>query len=244
MTWHSKFGGREWATDRLTIPPRLLSRDSDGVRHVHRTLGEPTTIRRYLKAWGPEIRAASKATGVPVPIILATIATENGPAKSGPTKGLLVRPIRKEPGYVSDRETPHRISVGPCHLLLSTAKLTRAELSDLGTNLLAAAKYIASQKKRTGLQPIFVAAAYNSGGIYDASNPASRFHNRWHLRSYGDHLDRWADWMGDALTVTGDKVALAGVTREARPFTVTGRKVPVPVSGRPRSPAFRTSRPR
>lgn len=205
MSWTSRFNGREWQV----TSGRLISRDPEHhVRTEHRTLGEPLTMRRYLVAWGEEIRAASKATGVPRALLMATIATENGPARAGETKGLRIMPpkFRREPGYESDEATPHRLSVGPCHLLLSTAGMTRAELSDLGANIMAAARYIARGEARTGWDPILVAARYNSGGLYDASSVASRFHNRWHLRSWGAHLDRFADWYGDALFVLGERI--------------------------------------
>jgi peptidoglycan LD-endopeptidase CwlK len=48
---------------------------------------------------------------------------------------------------------------------------------------------------KTGDDPILVAAAYKAGGIYKNT------HNPWHLRTYGDHLDRAAQWYGDACAV-------------------------------------------
>ena len=47
----------------------------------------------------------------------------------------------------------------------------------------------------TGNDPILVAAAYNSGGLYESRA------NAWRLRSHGDHLDRAARWYGDACFV-------------------------------------------
>ncbi len=51
----------------------------------------------------------------------------------------------------------------------------------------------------TGNDPILVAAAYNSGGLYE-----TRF-NAWRLRSHGDHLDRAASWYGDACFVLRER---------------------------------------
>jgi peptidoglycan LD-endopeptidase CwlK len=48
---------------------------------------------------------------------------------------------------------------------------------------------------KTGDDPILVAAAYKAGGIYKNT------HNPWHLRTYADHLDRAAQWYGDACAV-------------------------------------------
>ena len=59
---------------------------------------------------------------------------------------------------------------------------------------------IASRLAKTGLNPILVAAAYNSGGVYDASK-STKYRNRWNLRSHGNHLDRAAKWYGDACSV-------------------------------------------
>lgn len=44
----------------------------------------------------------------------------------------------------------------------------------------------------TGLDPIFVAAAHNTGDVYPSS------HSPWGIKAYGDHLDRAAKWYGDA----------------------------------------------
>ncbi len=54
----------------------------------------------------------------------------------------------------------------------------------------------------TGNDPIMTAAAYNAGGVYDASK-SRKFANRWHLRSTGNYLDRAAKWYGDACAVIG-----------------------------------------
>lgn len=203
----SYYGGREW---RVT-PSGVISTDGRGRDTVHRTAGDPLTMRRYLAAWRDPLVRASAEEAVPLPVLLAVVAAENGPARmvDGAPR---ILPPRTEPGYVSDDATPHRVSVGPCHLLLSTARdtlrrpdLTRAELADLGLNLTCAARYIRFLDRRWnhGMDPVLVGAAYNAGGLYDASDPSSRFHNPWHLRSWGTHLDRIAAWYGDALAVLG-----------------------------------------
>lgn len=51
---------------------------------------------------------------------------------------------------------------------------------------------------RTGDDPILVAAAFNTGGLYpDDASP-------WGLRAYGDHLHRAARWYGDACQVLSE----------------------------------------
>lgn len=46
--------------------------------------------------------------------------------------------------------------------------------------------------------PILVAAAYNAGGIYEATN------SPWGMRAYDNHLDRAAAWFGDACAVLSE----------------------------------------
>ena len=55
--------------------------------------------------------------------------------------------------------------------------------------------YIRHNMAKTGSNPILVAAAYNAGGLYPSSG------NHWRIRSYGNHLDRAAEWYGDACFV-------------------------------------------
>jgi peptidoglycan LD-endopeptidase CwlK len=209
--WQSRFGGREWRVTEYGIVSRTPGEVGE---ERHRTDGQPLTVTRYLTHWLEPILRISEEEGVPVPLILATLATENGPARI--VDGTpWVRPPRKEPGYVSDRETPHLISVGPTHTLISTARwamgedrIDRGWLMDLENNLRAGFRALVKMgiRWKHDMDPILAAATYNSGGIYDASRPESRFHNRWHLRSWGNHLDRVADWYGDAAYVWRDQV--------------------------------------
>ena len=202
----SRYGGREWAVTGYG----LMSWDPDtGETEAHRTDGEPVTVATYLAHWREPLVRVSAEEGVPLEIMLATIATENGAAQlvRGSPR---IRPPREEPGYVSDEDTPHRVSIGPCHVLIETAQIAmrdplidREWLTDLENNLRASFRYLAQQDRRWehGYDPILSAAVYNSGGLYDASHPQSQYHNRWHLRSWGSHLDRFANWYGDALAV-------------------------------------------
>ena len=65
---------------------------------------------------------------------------------------------------------------------------------DIGTAV------IKQRWKKTGDDPILVAAAYNAGGIYKSQL------NPWHLHTTGDHLDRAARWYGDALAVLKERM--------------------------------------
>lgn len=227
--WRSRFGGREWRLNAQGIQ----SRTGPGQPITqHRTRGEPATMRLYWEAWGDHLRAAYREHGVPPELMLAIVAAENGPGFRLPDGSPLVRPPREEPGYRSDDATPHRISVGPAHLLISTARevmrdqsIDRAWLLDVSNNLRACAAFLARGHAITGWDPILCAARYNSGGLHDASSPASRWHNRWHLRSAGNHLDRIADWYGDATFVLSEAGSSEPETETAQVEVTLGGKV-------------------
>jgi hypothetical protein len=110
---------------------------------------------------------------------------------------------RKEPGYVSDAKTPHRISIGFCQLLISTARaaindpqIGRDWLLDPANSLRACAAYMKTQAKSTGFDPVYAACAYNAGGLY--ANP-----NRWGLRQFplgtSKHADRFVAYFHACL---------------------------------------------
>lgn len=200
--WSQFHGGTRWRTTE----DGAVEIEGEG---VPRTKGEPTSMRLYLALWGREIMQACLETRVPVPILLMTIATENGGAKVTGHR-LELSGVRREPGYVSDESTPHRISVPPCHVLISTARaaldkptLGRIALLNVSTNLRAAAHYMAGQAQETEYDPILTAAAYNAGGLY-ATEEGQRLHNRFHLRSWPGHLERAAQWYNDAVAVLAE----------------------------------------
>lgn len=84
-------------------------------------------------------------------MIIANIATES----SGKADA-----ARREPGYVSDRETPHRVSYGLMQTLISTARaaigdssIDRDYLLDPDGSIRAGTAYIAQQSKKTQFDP-------------------------------------------------------------------------------------------
>lgn len=202
--WNQRFGGIRWR-----VTPNGIETDSEGPM---RTAGEPTTVRLLLEQWGRMLKAIARVTRVPLPILIMTVLTE-GALKWNPAKNELEYPLyRKEPGYVDDKTTPHRISIGPMHILLSnyrqilgTPKASSKDAANLLDNLFAGALFIAEREGIHRFDPILVAASYNAGGLYDASDPKSKYHNRWHLRTYGNHLDRAARWYGDAVFVLAEQ---------------------------------------
>jgi hypothetical protein len=109
----------------------------------------------------------------------------------------------------ADEATPHRVSIGIMHTLLSTAretlgrKVTRKDLLDDAVSIEAGAAYIAKQRSETLWDPPLVGAAYNAGSIRRNDSAA----NRWKMVMYpigtGAHVDRWVKWYNDAVAVVG-----------------------------------------
>lgn len=164
-----------------------------------RTGGEPATLARIWDTFRKPIEKCASAYGVPVELILATIATESGGKPDA---------VREEPGYTSDEATPHRVSPGLMQTLISTARetlnepgMTRAQLLEPETSIRAGTAYIRRQAGQTNFDPPLVACAYNAGGLYRQDGEG----NPWKLRQYpigtGKHADRFVAWFGDALAV-------------------------------------------
>lgn len=163
------------------------------------TGGQPVTVGRIWRDFGPHIVDSAEKYGVPVELIVATIATE--------TRGM-PQAIRIEPGYVSDEVTPHLVSPGLMQTLISTARFALGDPTlDRGYLLIpehsieAGTAYIAQQKRETGYDPPLVACAYNAGGVYRQDSPG----NRWRMRQYpigtGEHADRFVRWFNDCAAL-------------------------------------------
>lgn len=227
--WQSRFGGLEWRFDATGVFTRddPLAAESGPAR----TPGQPVTARRITELFGDAMKSISIELGLPPELLVTTVATEagsfrdvgyTGPATFRWEPHVLVRDV--EPAFRGD------YSFGPMQTLAGTARRVarRIDLSgdpfdlfpaftdrpnlapddlpgyDPELSLKVGAGVIADGRPRTSHNPILVAAVYNSGGLHDASSPTSRFHNRWHLRSFGNHLDRAARWFGDACHVLAE----------------------------------------
>lgn len=110
--------------------------------------------------------------------ILATTARDLI-ARHGEAYALAYKPLATAPAYA---QRPMKAPV-------------EHPLYDARTNIELGTAVIRRQMALTGDDPILVAAAYNSGGLYESRA------NAWRLRSHGDHLDRAARWYGDACAV-------------------------------------------
>ena len=160
-----------------------------------------TLVRKIWADFKEPITHWANHYGVPVEIIITTIATES---EGKP------RALRKEPGYRSDAATPHRVSPGLMQTLISTARMalkdkniTRSWLFNPSNSIKAGTAYIAQQSKRTGMDPPLVLAAYNAGGVYLQTGSG----NRWKTRQYpigtGKHVDRGIDYFNACFAMWG-----------------------------------------
>ena len=177
------FGGQRW---RLTPRGVVLEGDKDPLR----TVGQPVTVRRIWKDFGPMISTACATHGVPLELVVATIATES----RGVAKAKLVEPDAQA-------------SLGLMQLLTGTAEtvagrpVSADELYDPATNIDLGTRYIAWQRRTTDYQPPLVAAAYNAGSLHKARPQDD---NAFNLRSTGDHIHRFCQYFGDACAVASE----------------------------------------
>lgn len=218
--WHGKFGGREWRFDDLGV----YIREYAGGEKPMRTRGKPITCRAIWSLFSDEIITASKQYAIPPAIIIMTIATETSIYRKQGFTG--PKTFRWESHvWVKDVSPPIQgdYSAGPMQTLATTARWVIREqdlehapfevapalrrpselprnlpLYDPEINIDIGSAEIKQRIGTTGYDPILVAAAYNAGGLYE------NHENPWHLRTYGDHLDRAAKWYGDACAVLKD----------------------------------------
>jgi hypothetical protein len=165
-------------------PPEMNSAGSQTVRRVWTDFKMPT------EEWSVKF-------GVPAELIIATICTESNGKPNA---------LRKEPGYVSDKQTPHKVSPGLMQTLISTAAATlrldgidRNWLLQPENSIRAGTGYIAQQWRTTHFDPPKVACGYNAGGIYHNDSPD----NRWKMRQYpinsAKHADRFVKWFNECF---------------------------------------------
>lgn len=203
--FHGFKGGQRWKFDGDGI---YLEDDPD---KPLRSGGEPKTCAAILDIYEQQIFDASMKHGIPPELIVMTIATESGADRK--TKFTGAPTFRWEAGHTT-------YSAGPMQTLATTAEevidilqLTYnkktvcpafgvkpnpipddLKLYDGATNIDIGTGEIKLNNKRhsTGFDPILVAACYNAGSLRETSA------NPWNLFTFGDHLNRSAEWIGDA----------------------------------------------
>ncbi|WP_306113978.1 MULTISPECIES: transglycosylase SLT domain-containing protein [unclassified Roseovarius] len=226
LTWQSKFGGDAWAYNSHGV----FTKDHLGQLKLWRTAGAPITARAILTLFDTAIKKASEKYDVPPALIVMTIAAETGAYRQNGFTG--PRTFRWEQGFAVgstgdstlDGREKGDYSAGPMQVMSDTARWTNNKYNlgydnaavfpffknrpsrapdtlglydgdiaiDVGT------AYIRHNMSKTGNNPLLVAAAYNAGGIYPSSK------NHWRIRSYGNHIDRAAEWYGDACAVLNE----------------------------------------
>jgi hypothetical protein len=117
---------------------------------------------------------------------------------------------RREPGYVDPVRTPSRVSLGAHQVLVSTAlglssqPAREGPIADLvcrvpAESLFAATlaiRYFNRSYARHSNEPPLMAATYNAG------SPVLDTRNAWHLRQYGNHVDRWVAYYNTSRLIT------------------------------------------
>ncbi len=191
-------GFRESVTWQLSPEGLLISG-----KKPENTGGKPITVRKIWDQFGESITDWGTSIGVPVELIIATICTET---RGDPNA------VREEPGYLSDEETPNKVSPGLTQTLISTARdalgddsIDRVWLLKPDNAIRAGTAYIAHQWKVSHFDPPKVACAYNAGGVYYNSSEK----NRWKMRQYpinsSEHADRYIKWFNDAFRLFSEE---------------------------------------
>jgi peptidoglycan LD-endopeptidase CwlK len=220
---HSKFGGVTWRTDAAGMYV-------ENATMPERSAGVPATCFLICKLFEKPIIERAIEFNIAPELIVMTIATEASAYRNtnftGPPTFRWEAHVKVKdapPLFMGD------YSIGPMQTLATTARdvIKRLALpydalanfpayrsqpitppSDIpgyeaAVNIHVGVGEIASRLALTAQDPILVAAAYNAGSIYDSSAPTVKpiYKNRWNLRSHGNHLDRAAQWYGDACEV-------------------------------------------
>lgn len=199
-------GARRW---RLTPSGVAL----DGNDAPPRSPGPPRTVSGAWVRFRAPMQAAASRFGVPVELLLATACTESGGRADA---------VREEPGYVSDAETPQRVSPGLMQTLIGTARealgdpsLDRARLLDPATSLLAGAALVRRQaisgRRPTGFDPPLVCIAYNAGSLREspaADCPWGLVQTRRDTSHW--HADSFVAFLNDGFAVLADDPPDAG----------------------------------
>ena len=227
-SWVSRFGGDAWRYDASGV----YTAAPDGSLKLWRTAGTPITVQEILSLYGAEIMAAAAKHTVPPALIVMTIATETGIYRMDKFTG--PRTFRWEAGYkvnatgdpAIDGKEKGDYSAGPMQVLSDTARWMNGVRSlgydgakvfrfyknkpakppeDLGlydpaTCIDAGTSYIRHNMPVTGDNPLLVAAVYNAGSLRPSPD------NHWRIHSFGNHIDRAAEWYGDACAVLKELV--------------------------------------
>ncbi len=206
----------------------------DGAR-AEGTAGTPSTVTKIWDTFGPLCAASAKKYGVPVELIVATIATESSGNPSA----------RRPETQIGDE------SVGLMQTLVKTARFATGRTSLQGDDLLdpalsidAGTAYIASQRGQTHFDPPRVAAAYNAGSLKRDDADANRWKLHCFPRGTGQHIDKFVAWFNDAMRVSdaddwGKSQACPNFAQEFEGIAPRAAALDVSSPDFPPRPAFR-----
>jgi hypothetical protein len=165
------------------------------------TSGKPVTFTSIFEQYGALCSTAAIEFGVPIELIVATIAVESGGRASSE---------RYEPKLKES-------SIGLMQTLVSTARsalkdqnMAPQALYEPEMSIRAGTAYIAQQLGISHFDPPKVAAAYNAGSLRLDSGER----NRWRMLCYptgtGQHIDRFVQFYNDTAAVLIANPALVG----------------------------------
>jgi soluble lytic murein transglycosylase-like protein len=181
-----------------------------------RTVGSPDTMRGIWERYGALCAEAAKFWGVPVELVVATIANES---RGEPGK----RETSRDGELVGVMQTPLAVA----RRVTGRGSLEADELLDPRTSINAGAAYISQQRGSTHFDPPLVAAAYDAGSIRRDEDAR----NRWRLQGRdagaGDHIDSFVNWFGDAMQVS----RALDWGKDGVPSFATALPVPPPAGG-------------
>lgn len=174
--WKRYYGGLRWRPLDTGVV------EVDGYSEPPRTSGEPLTMRTLWRDFGVSILHHSEQYRIPPEVIAATMACEAG-RRGG--YHLNTRSRREEPGYVSDEQTPHKVSVGVGQCLISTARDVQShfdlypgevvdasllEIPDRAVELCAGYLRMLADRYDT-TDGMLLQAAYNAGRLREGDDP-------------------------------------------------------------------------
>jgi hypothetical protein len=230
LKWNDHRGGARWRylqDGRLVFEDGMAAASPDFQKHLTldaegavRTRGEPKTALTLNREHGVDMVAAGALFGLPVAVIASVCLCESGRMANSLSRDPVS--IRFEPGYISDEDTPRKVSAGLMQTLLATGRemcgaaaaswapinaitgkprlLTRRDLYLPDVSILLGAAYLRHQARRYKTQDLLLLhAAYNCGGVYTVSKTALR------LKAYGgdDRFIKGAAYHNDWLAAGG-----------------------------------------
>ncbi|WP_417671975.1 D-alanyl-D-alanine carboxypeptidase family protein [Roseibium sp.] len=221
--WGTPFDGDAWRYDASGV----YTMEPNGTQKLWRTAGAPTTIQEILSHYAGPAMAASERHEVPPALILMTIATETAAFRlqkfTGPKtfRWEAHCKVNATGDPAIDGKEKGDYSAGPMQVLADTARWINT-VRDLGHDTATAFKFFKNKPAKapaslglydpvvcidvgtayirhnmgvTGDNPLLVAAVYNAGSL----RPSAA--NRWRIHCHGNHIDRAAEWYGDACAV-------------------------------------------